>query len=116
MSKYIDAMVAKMGRGLSIMKRCSAFLTRLSTKQVLQVVDYCPVIWSSSTKRDICKLQLAQNRAARLALKCTQRANINDMLKVEKRLTAFLLVFVRGMDMLEVLRCLFKLRHPCIPQ
>ena len=53
---------------------------------------------------DIGKLQLAQNRAARLALKCTQRANINDMhvnlswLKVEERLTASLLVIVRGID------------------
>ena len=46
------------------------------------------------------KLQLAQNRAARLALGCTQRANTNHMnvnlswLKVEEKLTSSLLVFM----------------------
>ena len=51
-------------------------------------------------------MQLAQNRAAQLALECTQRANMNNMhvnlswLKVEERLTSSLLVFMRGIDML----------------
>jgi hypothetical protein len=65
--------------------------------------DYCSVVWSVATKRDLGKLQLAQNRAARLALGCTQRANINNMhvnlswLKVEEIFTSSLLVFMRGM-------------------
>ncbi|CDQ95703.1 unnamed protein product [Oncorhynchus mykiss] len=51
LSKHIDSKVVKMGRGLSVIKRCSAFLTPHSTKQVLQALvssylDYCPVIWS----------------------------------------------------------------------
>jgi hypothetical protein len=51
-SKNIDSMVVKMGRGLSVIKRCSAFLTPHSKKQVLQglllsYLDYCPVIWPS---------------------------------------------------------------------
>ena len=47
---------------------------------------------------------MAQNRAARLALGCTQRASINNIhvnlswLKVEERLTSSLLVFLRGID------------------
>jgi hypothetical protein len=47
------------------------------------------------------KLQLTQNKEAWMALKCTWRANINDMhvnlswLNVDDRLTASLLVFVR---------------------
>ena len=102
-------------------------MTSLSTKQVLQALvvlhlDYCPGIWSIATKRDIVKLQLAQNRAAPLALKCTRRANINNMhvklswLQIEKRLTASLLVFLRGIDLLKVPIGLFKrLAHPCIP-
>ena len=56
-SKHIDAVVAKMGRSLSIIKRCSALLTSLSTKQVLQALvlshlDYCSVVWSGATKKD----------------------------------------------------------------
>jgi hypothetical protein len=84
-----------MGRSLSIIKRCSAFLTTLSTRQVLQALDsshldYCSVVCSGATKTDFGKLQLAQNRAARLSLKSKLRANINDMhlnlswLKVEE--------------------------------
>jgi hypothetical protein len=101
-SKHIDSMVVKMGRGLSVIKRCSAFLTPHSKKQVLQALvlsylDYCPVVWSSAARKDLVKLQLTQNRAARLALHCNQRADINTMhtslswLRVEERLTASLL-------------------------
>ena len=136
-SKHIDAVVAKMGRSLSIIKHCSAFITTLSTRQVLQALvstfittlstrqvlqvlvlshlDYGSVVWSGATKKDFRKLQLAQNRAAQLALGCTQRANINNMhvnlswLKVEERLTSSLLLFMRGIDMLNALSCLSKL-------
>ena len=58
---------------------------------------------------------MSQNRAARLALKSTQRANINDMhvsllwLQVEEKLTSSLLVFVRGVDKMNVPSCLFKI-------
>jgi hypothetical protein len=50
-----------MGRSQSIIKRCYALLTTLSTRQVLQAL----------------KKQLTQNREAGLVLGCTQRANIN---------------------------------------
>jgi hypothetical protein len=66
-------------------------------------------------KKDLGKLQFAQNRAARLALGCTHRANINNMyvnlswLKVEERFTSSLLVFMRGIDMLNAPSCLFEL-------
>ena len=101
-SKHIDTTVARMGRILSIIKCLSTFLTALSTRQVLQALvlshlDYCSVVWSGATKRDLGKLQLAQNRAARLALGCTQRAYINNMhvnpswFNVEERFTSSLL-------------------------
>jgi hypothetical protein len=106
-----------MGRRLSIIKRYSNLLTALSTRQVLQAIvlshlDYCSVVWSGATKRDLGKL--AQNSAAWLALGCSQRSNMNNMhvnlswLKVEERLTPSLLVFVRGIDMLKALCCLFN--------
>ena len=103
-SKHIDRTIAKMGRSLFIVKRCSTFLTALSTRQVLQALvlshlDNCSFVWSGATKRGLEKLQLAHNRAARLALGCTQRANINNThvnlswLKVEERLTSSLLIY-----------------------
>ena len=96
---------AKMGRSMSMMRCCSNFLTALSTRQVLQALvllhlDYCSVVWSGATKNDLGKLQLVQNRVARLVLECTQRANMNNMHvnlswhKVEEILTSSLLVFM----------------------
>ena len=84
-SKHIDTTVTKMGRCMSMLRSCSAFLTALSTTVrsyrpfFVSHLDYCSVVWSNATKRDLGKLKLAQNRAARLALGCTQRANIKNM-------------------------------------
>ena len=98
-SKLIHTTVAKMGRSMSMIRQCSIFLTALSTMQDLQALDfsyldYGSVVWSGGTKKDLGKLQLVQNRAARLAPRCTQRANINNMhvnlswRKVEETLTS----------------------------
>ena len=91
---------------MSLVKRCPSFLTPHLTKQVLQTqvlshLDYGSVVWSGTTKMNQGKLQRVQNRAARLALKCTPRANINNMhdqlswLKVDVRLKASLLSFIK---------------------
>jgi hypothetical protein len=62
-------------------------------------------MWSRAAKKYLVKLQLAQNRAARLALHCNQRANINTMhaslswLRVEERLTASP-IFIRNINVL----------------
>ena len=90
---------------------------QLSTRQVLQTLglshmDYCSVVWLGAIKSHLGKLQLAQNRAAQLALGCTRRSNNNvnlSWLKVEERLTSSLLLFMRGIDMLNAPSCLSKL-------
>ena len=83
-SKHIDSMDEKMGRGLSVINRCSDFLTPHSSKQVLRVLvlsylDYCPVIWSCAAKKDLVKLQMVQNSFSRLALHCNHWDNINTV-------------------------------------
>ena len=45
----------------------------------LSHLDYCTVMWSGATKKDLGKFQLDQNRVAQPALKSTLRDNINDM-------------------------------------
>ena len=78
---------------------------------VLSHFDYCPVVWFSAARRDLVKLQLAQNREPRFALHCNQRADSNTMhvslswLRVEERLTASLLLFIRN-NVLEIPNCL----------
>ena len=95
------------------MKRCSAFLTPHFKNQVLQALvlsylDYCLVMWSSASRKYLFQLQLAQNRAACLALHCNQRADINTMhasiswLRVYERLPASLLPFIRNINLLKI--------------
>ena len=50
-----------------------------TTLQKASSAGSCPVVWSSAAKKDLVKLQLAQNRATHFALNCNQRADINTM-------------------------------------
>ena len=60
------------------------------------------------------QLQWVQNGAVRLAVKCTPRANMNNMhdklswLKVDVRLKASLLSFIKNMNTLTNPDCLFR--------
>ena len=54
-------------------------LQKIQQALVLSNLDYCSVGWSSAERKDLVKLQLAQNRAACLALHCKQMADINTM-------------------------------------
>ena len=103
---------------MSLIKCYSTFFTAVSTRQVLQALvllhlDYCSVVWSGATKRENCNwLRTGQHG---WPFGCTHRANMNNMhvdlswLKVEERLTSSLLVFMRGIDMLNATSCLFQL-------
>lgn len=65
-------------------------------------MDYCPVVWSNLTMDKIKKLQVAQNRAARVVLNCDIRTNVIAMhevlswLTVKSRFLYSLLVFFRN--------------------
>ena len=54
-SKHIDAVVAKMGRNLSIIKRCSAMLCLLNNtiKKAGRTRSYCSVMWAGATKNNV---------------------------------------------------------------
>ena len=106
-SDHVDSILMKMGRVIAIVRKCSTYLTSSIMGQVIQSLvfchlHYCPVIWSAATKSDLNKLQLVQNRAARLALRCSTRTNIAYMhtrlswLSVEQKLLCSLLMFFRN--------------------
>lgn len=119
-STHIENITKKMGRGLSMIRRCAELLTPTSAVQVIQALvlshlDYCPAVWSSAAKKDLGKLQIAQNKAARLALRCKSRSNILNMhqnlswLMVEHRLAASLTLFFRNICLKKKPNCLHKL-------
>lgn len=108
-TKHINKITAKMGSGISAIRRCSSFLTPKATKQVTQALilsnlDYCPVVWSNATVDMIRKLQMIQNRAARIVLRCKYRTKVVTMHKslnwlfVKERLICSLLVFIRNIS------------------
>ena len=95
-SDHIDYIVTKMGREVATTRKCSPFLPSSLLRQivcslVLCHLDYCSVIWSSASKTLLRKLQVAQNKAVRLVLKCNSRSNVVKMherlkwLSVEKK-------------------------------
>ncbi len=72
-SIHIRNIVSKMSKSISNIRKCACFLTDTTIKLVIQSLvlshsDYCPAIWSGTSKEELAKLQLAQNRAARLAV------------------------------------------------
>ncbi len=74
----INNIITKMSRSISIIRRSAFFLANTARKQVIQSLvmshlDYCPEIWSTASKQELNKIQLTQNRAARLALHCSER-------------------------------------------
>lgn len=104
---WVILTVAKMGRTVSVIRRCTYFLTDHSVRQVIQPLvlshlDYCSVVWSSANKKVLQKLQLVQNKASCLALHCSSGESFEGMhdalswLKVEDRLLSSLLVFFRN--------------------
>ena len=105
--KHVQKVVTKMGNALSIIKRCAKYFTHTLAKQVIQALvlsnlDYCSIVWSSTSCGNIRKLQLVQNKAARVALSCSWRTNVIKMhktlgwLNVRNRLLSLLMVFIKN--------------------
>ena len=83
-NSQIEQIVQKMGRGLAVIKHCKALMPKHLIKQVVQAIvlshlQYCTVIWSSTTENNLKRLQVAQNKAARLILQCPYRTHVSSM-------------------------------------
>lgn len=103
----IDHIVSKMAKGIAFSRRCSVYCPPLVMKTVVQSLvlshlGYCPVIWSSAAQGHLKKLQIVQNRAARVALGCSFRSSVDKMhtclgwLKVEDKLNISLLCYMHN--------------------
>ena len=104
-SDQIDHIVSMMGKGIAMSRKCSGYVPSfvmnvVVRSLVLSHLEYCPVIWSSAAQKHLNKLQIAQNRAARLVLRCSFRASVCEMhnrlswLTVEAKLKSSLLLFM----------------------
>ena len=73
-----------MGRGLSVIRRCSNFLNKKVMGNVIKTIvlshlDYCSGVWSGAAISTIKKLQIAQNKAACCLLRCPLRSSVDAM-------------------------------------
>ena len=104
-SKQIDNVIRKMGVGIHMTRRCEPYVPSHILEQVcrpliLSHLDYCSVVWASATKTVLFKLQVAQNRAARLVLGYSSRTSVRKMqsslswLSVENRLASSTVTFL----------------------
>lgn len=106
---HIENIIAKMGKILAVIRRCSIFFTQTVLKLVVQSLilshlDYCAAVWSNATKKHLMKLQIIQNKAARLVLRCPYRTNLNtihnklEWLTVEDRWKSSLVRLIKNIQ------------------
>ncbi len=109
-SDQIDHIISMIGKAIAMSKKCSAYvppsvMNDIVRSLVLSHPEFCPVVWSSAAHVHLKKLQIAQNRAARLVLRCSFRANVSEMhnqlswLTVEAKLKSRLLSFMHTVIM-----------------
>ena len=96
-SGHIDSIVMKMGRAIGAVRKCCSIVSHTILRQIVQCLvlchlDYCSNVWASAGSGERRKLQVVQNRAARLVLGCPKSMNVGRMhaclswLSVENRL------------------------------
>lgn len=94
-----------MGKGIAMSRKCSGYVPPSVMNDVVQSLvlshpEYCPVIWSSAAQKHLKKLQIVQNRAARLVIYCSFHVKVCEMhnrlsgLTVEAKLKSSLLLFM----------------------
>lgn len=119
MDQAIDNTVCKVGRAVSIVRRISGGLPRdvitlVVNAIVISQLNYCLVVWSNALAKDIKKLQVLQNKAARCALRCSYTTNIKEMhgnlkwLSVKQRSSYFLLNYIRNIHVTQSPKVLYN--------
>ena len=83
-SKHISSVVLKMGRAVGMARKCYSLVDHSLLRQIVQSLvlchlDYCSMVWAPAADGEIRRLQVVQNKAARLVLGCSLRSNVNRM-------------------------------------
>ena len=71
-SKHIEFITKSMGKSVAAVRRCRQYLPvdlmkLVARTLIISHLDYCPIIWANAKQKDLYRLQLMQNKAARVA-------------------------------------------------
>lgn len=104
---HIKLILNKMGRSMATVRHCRKCIPFCIRKTLVESIvlchlDYCSIIWASTTENNLHKLQIAQNKACRLVLNCSFRTSVRDMhnqlawLHVRSRINYSLIKFLKN--------------------
>ena len=86
-NRHIDHVVSKANRMLGLIERTCKGLD--NPKTLCSNLEYCSVVWSPYTKRNIVKLERVQRRATKFILKCDDPYDIRlkklNLMSLERR-------------------------------
>lgn len=73
-----------MGCGIAVTKKCCHYVNQdtlriVAESLILCHLSYCTEVWSSASKKDLTKIQVVQNKAARLVLGCSIKTSRDQM-------------------------------------
>lgn len=82
---HIDYMCTKIAKRIGVLSRIRGYVSQktaslLYNSTILPVFDYCDVLWSNTSAKNLSRIQRLQNRAARVILRAHGRTHVNDML------------------------------------
>lgn len=120
---HLHKIASKMSRNVSLIRCNSKCMSIEIRKVVLQSLvlchlDYCSSVWSNSDMKYLDKLQKVQDRAARVALGCPFRTNVDEIhgrlswLKVNDRLKCSSLLTLHKIWTSHEPFCLFSQLQP----
>ena len=84
-NRHIDVLGSKIAQKLGVIKRLRQFVDKytlqiLYNTLVLPHIDYCLPVWSNTSLKYLNKIQILQNRAARMVLGCqTRDMHVGDL-------------------------------------
>lgn len=118
-NNQIKNILNKMGKYMAMVRHCKKCIPHSIRKMLVESIvlchiDYCSSIWSTTTETNLNKLQVAQNKAARLVLNCSFRTSVNDMhnclawMHVKNRINYSLIKFIRNIITKKIPEILFN--------
>ena len=112
---HINEMCTKNSRALGVFKFACKYIP-LNTKKMLYYsfiqpyFEYCATLWCNTSQHNLDRLQVLQNRAMRIVLRCHPRTHVQTMLNTLH------LMDIRTNCKFQICILMYKMQHNLVPQ